>query len=310
MDARVFTEPQQGASYEQLLAIAIATERAGFEGFFRSDHYLRMGDGDGLPGPTDAWITLAGLARETERISLGTLVNSMTFRQPGVLAISVAQVGEMSGGRVELGLGAGWYEAEHSAYGLPFPDLGERFERLEEQLAIVSGLWDTPTGAAFNFEGTHYQVVDSPALPKPTPRRPRVIIGGGGKKRTPRLAATYADEFNLAFRSVDQFKPGVERVAAACDRVGRDPNELVYSTALVACCGENEAEITRRAANIGREVSELRQNGLCGTPSEILDRLEEWATVGVERVYFQVLDVTDLDHVALLGSEVIAHLPT
>src|SRR5664280_1958032 len=153
---RIFTEPQQGATYDALVVVAKATEDLGFDAFFRSDHYLRIGDGDGLPGPTDAWVTLAGIARETSRIRLGTLVTSATFRLPGPLAISVAEVDAMSGGRVELGLGAGWYEAEHTAYGIPFPPLGERFERLEEQLAVITGLWATPAGERFDFAGTRY----------------------------------------------------------------------------------------------------------------------------------------------------------
>jgi len=182
---RIFVEPQQGASYEQLLAVAQATEALGFDAFFRSDHYLSMG-GDGLPGPTDAWVTLAALARETTRIRLGTLVSSATFRWPGVLAITVAQVDAMSGGRVELGLGTGWYDGEHTAYGIPFPALGERFERLEEQLAILTGLWATPVGEKFSYSGTHYTLEDSPALPKPLQQPyPPLILGGAGARRTP-----------------------------------------------------------------------------------------------------------------------------
>jgi F420-dependent oxidoreductase-like protein len=284
--------------------MARAAEAAGFEGYFRSDHVLKMGGVDGLPGPTDAWVTLAGLARETERVTLGTLVTAATFRHPGMLAISVAQVDAMSGGRVELGLGAAWYEAEHAAYGLPFPPLGERFEHLEEQLAIVTGLWDTPEGKTFDFAGTHYQLSDSPALPKPA-RRPPVIVGGGGIRRTPRLAARYAAEYNQAFRPLDQFGPQRDRVRAACDAVGRDPDELVYSVALVVCCGADDDEIARRAAAIGRDVAELRDNGLCGTPDQIVDRCGQWISEGVERFYFQVLDLTDQEHVALIGAEVL-----
>src|SRR5271170_8030422 len=152
---RIFTEPQQGASYDQLLAVAGTAEDQGFDAFFRSDHFLAMGGGDGLPGPTDAWVTLAGLARDTTRIRLGTLVTSATFRLPGPLAVSVAEVDAMSGGRVELGLGSGWFEREHLAYGIPFGTRGERFDRLEEQLAIVAGLWATPPGESFSFEGAH-----------------------------------------------------------------------------------------------------------------------------------------------------------
>ena len=194
MQLRIFTEPQQGASYETLLRVARAAEELSFDAFFRSDHYLKIGDVSGLPGPTDAWATLAGLARETSRIRLGTLVSASTFRYPGALAITVAQVDHMSGGRVELGIGTGWYETEHAAYGIPFPSLAERFARYEEQLEVITGLWDVPDGGTFSFSGTYFTVADSPALPKPLQRpRPPLIIGGGGPRRTPRLAAKFAD---------------------------------------------------------------------------------------------------------------------
>ena len=309
MDLRIFTEPQQGASYATLLAAAQATEAAGFDAFFRSDHWLVMGDGDGLPGPTDAWTTLAGIARETDRVRLGTLVNSATFRLPGPLAITVSQVDEMSDGRVELGLGAGWYLGEHTAYGIPFPDLGERFEILEEQLAIITGLWATPEGQSFSHTGRHYEVADSPALPKPTQRpRPPVIVGGGGPRRTPRLAATYADEFNLPFRSQEDFVAQVGRVKGACEQQGRDPDELTYSIALVACVGSNDAEVARRAASIGGEVEELKTNGLCGTADEVLTRMAEWRDVGAQRIYLQVLDLDDLEHISFMGERFVGQL--
>ncbi len=305
---RIFVEPQQGASYEQLLAVALEAEAGGFDAFFRSDHFLTMG-GDGLPGPTDAWVTLGALARETSRIRLGTLVTSATFRLPGVLAIEVAQVDAMSGGRVEIGLGAGWYDTEHTAYGVPFPPLGERFERLEEQFAILTGLWETPMGETFSFEGTHYQLKDSPALPKPVQRpRPPIIVGGGGPKRTPRLAATYADEFNLPFSSLADTEAQFGRVRAACEARGRDPESLGLSAAQVVCCGSDEAEVTRRAAAIGRQVDELRQNGAAGTPEEVVSRLRAFAEIGADTVYLQVLDLADLDHVRLLSREVLPQL--
>jgi F420-dependent oxidoreductase-like protein len=305
---RIFTEPQQGASYEDLLAVARTAEEAGFDGFFRSDHFLRMGDGNGEPGPTDAWITLAGLARETSTIRLGTLVSSATFRLPGPLAVTVAQVDAMSGGRVELGLGAGWFEAEHMAYGIPFSMLGERFERLEEQLAVITGLWRTPPGERFSFAGAYYQLEDSPALPKPVQQpHPPVIVGGGGTKRTPRLAARYADEFNI-FRPLPEVAAQFERVRAACESIGRDPATLTMSAAIVICCGTDDAEVRRRAKAIGRDVDELKAGGACGTPAEVIDRLGEYAAAGVARAYLQVLDLSDLDHVRLLGSEVLPHV--
>ena len=216
----IFTEPQEGATYDDLRKVAQRAEECGFDGFFRSDHFLAM-DTEGLPGPTDAWLTLAALAVQTSRIRLGTLVTSATFRLPGPLAIAVAQADQMSGGRIELGLGAGWFEAEHTAYGIPFPPVGERFDRLEEQLEIITGLWRTPVGERFTFHGDHYQLIDSPGLPKPaqTPGPP-VIIGGAGPKRTPALAARYADEFNVPFRTLEETRAVYERVREACAAPG------------------------------------------------------------------------------------------
>ncbi|MGP4111302.1 LLM class F420-dependent oxidoreductase [Streptomyces sp. 4N509B] len=306
MDLRIFTEPQQGAGYDTLLAVAKAAEDLGFDGFFRSDHYLSMGDSDGLPGPTDAWVTLAGLARETSRLRLGTLMTAATFRLPGVLAIQVAQVDAMSGGRIECGIGAGWYEAEHTAYGIPFP--AEKFARLEEQLAIVTGLWGTPVGETFSYEGRHYQLTDSPALPKPAQDRLPVIIGGGGPRRTPRLAARYADEFNMPFASVEDTAAQFERVRKAAEDAGRGAGDLVYSNALVLCVGRDEAEVARRAAAIGREPEELRRNGLAGTPGEVVEKIGRYAEVGSTRFYLQVLDLHDLDHLDLVASQVAPQL--
>ena len=308
MKLRIFTEPQMGATYDDLLAVARRTEETGFDGFFRSDHFLTMG-GDGLPGPTDAWVTLAGLARETRRIRLGTLMTAGTFRLPGPLAISVAQVDQMSGGRVELGIGAGWFEDEHTAYGIPFPSLGERFDRYEEQLAVVTGLWSTPPGETFDFEGTYYELVDSPALPKPVQDGGiPILVGGRGKKRTPRLAARYAAEFNVPFASSEDNARLFAGVRDACQEAGRDPSSMVYSSALVLCVGRDEHELARRAAVIGREVEELRSNGVAGTPSEVVDTLGRYAEAGAERVYLQVLDLADLDHLDLVASEVVPQL--
>jgi F420-dependent oxidoreductase-like protein len=309
MRLRIFTEPQQGASYGTLRRVAKAAEELGFDAFFRSDHYLSMGEGSGEPGPTDAWATLAALAVETSTIRLGTLVTAATFRLPGPLAITVAQVDEMSGGRVEFGLGAGWYDGEHRAYGIPFPPLKERFDRFEEQLAIITGLWSTPVGQTFSYDGAYYSLTNSPALPKPV-QRPRVpvIIGGGGARRTPALAARYADEFNAAFLSVEDTAAAFERVRAACVEAGRDPASMTYSAAHVTVCGKGEAELARRAAAIGRDLNELRSTGLVGTPSEIVDRIGGYAKAGATTVYLQILDLADLDHLDLLASEVLAQV--
>ncbi|MEY9858076.1 F420-dependent oxidoreductase-like protein [Catenulispora sp. GAS73] len=308
MDLRIFTEPQQGADYDTLLTVAKATEDLGFDAFFRSDHYLKMGDVTGAPGPTDAWITLAGLARETSRIKLGTLVSPATFRLPGPLAITVAQVDAMAGpGRVELGLGTGWFDQEHTAYGIPFPE--KRFGLLEEQLEIITGLWNTPDGATYSFKGEHYTLADSPALPKPvTKPHPPIVIGGGGPKRTPRLAARYAAEYNTSFRSFEDSERLFGTVRDAVAANGRSPESMTYSAALVACVGRDEAEFARRAAAIGREPAELRENGLAGTPAEVVDKLGRYAGIGTQRVYLQILDLSDLDHLDLIANDVMRQL--
>jgi F420-dependent oxidoreductase-like protein len=305
MKLRIFTEPQQGADYETLRNVAVAAEDLGFDAFFRSDHYLKIGDVSGLPGPTDAWATLAALAVETSRVRLGTLMTAATFRLPGPLAITVAQVDQMSSGRVEFGLGAGWYEAEHAAYGIPFPPVGERFDMLEEQLAIITGLWGTQEGETFSFDGAHYRVSDSPALPKPTQRpRPPVLLGGSGARRTPRLAARFADEFNVPFQSVQDSAAGFARIREACEAAGRYPASMTYSVAQTVCCGKDEAEFRRRAAAIGLEPAQAREHGLGGTPGEVAAKIAEFAEIGAERVYLQVLDLSDLDHLALIASDV------
>jgi F420-dependent oxidoreductase-like protein len=297
-----------GATYDDLLAVARRTEETGFDAFFRSDHYLTMG-GNGLPGPTDAWVTLGALARETSRIRLGTLMTSATFRLPGPLAISVAQVDRMSGGRVELGIGAGWFEAEHRAYGVPFPETRERFDRLEEQVAIISGLWRTPVGETFDFDGAHYQLSGSPALPKPAQDGGvPILIGGHGAKRTPRLAARYAAEFNVPFGSADDNARLFAGVRGACEEAGRDPASLVYSSAVTVCVGRDDAEVARRAAAIGRTPGEWRPSDVAGTPAQVVATLGRYAEAGAERAYLQVLDLADLDHLDLIAAEVAPQL--
>lgn len=305
----IFIEPQFGASYADQLRLARHAEQLGFDGFFRSDHYLTMedrlatGGPGGLPGPTDSWVTLGALAVQTSTIRLGTLVTSATFRLPGVLAMSVAQVDQMSAGRVELGLGAGWFEAEHTAYGIPFPAVGERFDRLEEQLSIVTGMWSTPVGERFDFVGRHYRLTDSPALPKPTqtPGVP-IIIGGRGPRRTPALAARFGDEFNVPFRSVRETAEVYQRVSAACAvpgarAQGRAP--LVLSAAQTVACGRTSEQAKARCATIGQTPL------LSGTPDQVVDAIGQFAQAGTQRMFLQVLDITDLDHLDVLASHVL-----
>jgi F420-dependent oxidoreductase-like protein len=309
MDLRIFVEPQQGASYADQLGVARAAEDGGFDAFFRSDHYLRIGAGDPNPGPTDAWVTLAGIARETFRIRLGTLMTSATFRYPGPLAIAVAQVDEMSAGRVELGIGAGWFEAEHAAHGIPFPPVGERFDQLTEQLEIITGLWGTPPGETYSYAGRHYQLSNSPALPRPAQRpRPPIIIGGVGPTRTPRLAARFADEFNVAFQTLPETARLFDQARSACVAAGREPASLRTTAALTVCCGRDDAELAQRATRIGQDLDQLRAKGVAGTPGEVVERLGTFRSAGADCVYLQVLDMGDLDQVDLLAAEVLPHL--
>ncbi|PGH41583.1 probable F420-dependent oxidoreductase, Rv1855c family [Micromonospora sediminicola] len=312
MRVSVFTEPHRGADYDDQLRFARLVEETGFEGFFRADHYRAMGDEPALPGPTDAWLTLAALARETSRIRLGTLVTSATFRLPGPLAVMVAQVDRMSGGRVELGIGAGWFEREHTAYGIPFPPVNERFDRLAEQLEIVTGLWRTPLGETYSFTGEHYRLADAPALPKPVQQPgPPVIVGGRGPKRTPELAARYADEFNMPFKSVAETAAAYERVREACDRTGRDASgraPLTLSAGVVVAIGRTDAEARRRAAPLHVTSALPPEDPVVGSPAQLVDRLGEFAAVGTTRVHLRLIDFDDLDHVELIAAEVLPQL--
>jgi alkanesulfonate monooxygenase len=254
----------------------------------------------------EGWSVLNALARETSRVRLGTLVSSVTFRYPGTLAIAVAQVDQMSDGRVELGLGAGWYEAEHRAYGMRFPGVAERFDQLEEALEVVTGLWTAPAGTTYSHAGTHFPIADSPALPKPVQQpRPPIIVGGGGPRRTPELAARYADEFNRGFVSVADTARQFDRVRAACETVGRNPDSLVYSVAQTVCCGADDAAVRSRADAIGVDLDELRASGLAGSPAELVDKIGQFAAIGATRVYLQTLDLSDLDHLELIAASVL-----
>jgi F420-dependent oxidoreductase-like protein len=312
MRVTVFTEPHRGASYDDQLRFARLVEAGGFEGFLRADHYQAMGDEPGLPGPTDAWLALAALARETTRIRLGTLVTSATFRLPGPLAVMVAQLDQMSGGRVELGIGAGWYEREHTSYGIPFPGVGERFDRLAEQLEVVTGLWRTPPGETYSFTGDHYRLVDAPALPKPVQvPGPPIIVGGRGPKRTPELAARYADEFNMPFKTVEETAEAYERVREACDRTGRAESgraPLTLSAGIVVAIGRTDAEAQRRAAPLHVKSALPPEDPVVGSPAQLVDRIGEFAAIGATRVHLRLIDLADLDHLELIAAEVLPRL--
>ncbi len=301
MALRIFVEPQFGATYGDQLAMAQAAETHGFDAFFRSDHFLTMG-GDGGPGPTDSWVTLGAIARETSTIRLGTLMTSATFRSPGHLAISVAQVDEMSGGRVELGFGAGWFEREHQAYGWPFPTaIGERFDRFEEQLAIVTGLWGTASGSTFSFSGDHYALADSPALPKPVQSPPPVIVGGLGAARTPRIAAQFAAEYNLPFGDVEAAQRQYARVREACEKAGRDPATMILSHAITVFCDDDEAAARARAESLGIPGPMLASAAI-GSPEQVAERLRQYGEAGATRSYLQLLEIGNLEHVQRLAA--------
>ena len=305
MDLRIFTEPQLGASHASLVAMAQATREHGFDGFFRSDHVLTMGGASGLPGPSESFVSLGAIAVQVPDIRLGTLVSSATFRHPSMLAIAAATVDDISAGRLELGLGSGWYEAEHTAYGLPFgASFGERFDRLTEQLEILTGLWATQS--TFDYDRRHYHLDGAPGLPKPVQRKNGVphiplILGGHGPKRTPALAARFADEFNVGFVSVEEIGAQIGRVRAACESVGRDPDALVYSTAQTTLVGTGET-LRRRVEASGGPSDGLAGRAMTGSVEQLLDQLDGYAAVGVQRVYLQLVDPTDLDQVAELAA--------
>jgi F420-dependent oxidoreductase-like protein len=301
MQLRIFVEPQFGATYSDQLAMAQAAESHGFDAFFRSDHFLTMG-GDGGVGPTDSWVTLGAIARETSRVRLGTLMTSATFRQPGHLAIEVAQVDEMSGGRVELGFGAGWFEREHQAYGWDFPtEIAERFDRFEEQLSIVTGLWGTENGSTYSFTGQHYALADSPALPKPVQQpAPPVIIGGMGARRTPRLAAQFAAEYNLPFGDVEAAQRQYGLVREACEKAGRDPATMTLSHAITVFCDDDETSARARAEALG-VPGPMLASAAVGSVEQVAARLREYADAGATRSYLQLLEIGNVDHVERLA---------
>ncbi len=305
MRMRVLLEPHHGATYAQILALARTTEEAGFDAFFRSDHYLGIDPDDTGYRPTDSWTTLAGLAVQTERVRLGTLMTASTYRRPGPLAITVATVDAMSGGRAELGIGAAWYEREHQFFGIPFPPLGERFDRLAEQLDIITGLWQTTPGERFSYHGKHYQLEECASIPRPA-ARPRIIIGGAGPRRTPALAARFADEFNSGMS--DGLAERFANFRRICEQSGRDPAGVRLSTTLPVCCGQTRREADRRAAALGEPGLRMLRMGITGTPGEVTGRLAELAAAGADTVYFHLYDVSDLDHVRLLGNEVLPQL--
>jgi F420-dependent oxidoreductase-like protein len=309
MRVRIFVGGERSVTYDQLVALARVAEECGFDGLFRSDHFLSTDPSSGTGSPTDAWITLAGLARETSTLRLGTLVSAATFRDPGALAVIAAQVDVMSGGRLELGLGTGYYEEEHVAYGISFPSLRERFDRLEEQLAVVTGLWTTPDGGHFVWRGEHYRLSVQGDLPRTAQQpHPPIIIGGSGRRRTPMLAARFASEFNIGLHSPAEAQTQYERVRQACEAVGRDPAQIRMSGVLIACCGSDERDVVRRARVIGLPLEQLYAAGATGTPAQVIARCREGQMAGAETLYLQIRDIDDHDHLRLIGEQILPSL--
>jgi F420-dependent oxidoreductase-like protein len=297
-------EPRHGASYDEILTLALAVERAGFDAFFRSDHLFGVQPDDPLYRPTDSWTTLAGLARDTERVRLGTLMTAATFRSPGLLAAIVATVDEMSGGRAELGIGTAWYEREHQAFGIPFPARKERFDRLEEGLEVITGLWLAAGGQGFSFDGRYFQVADNRTPPRVTQRpHPPVIVGGAGAKRTPAIAARFATEFNSALSGIEEARERFARFGRACEAIGRDPATARLSGFAPVAIGSTEAQAQRRAEVVTSPG--IRQSMVIGSPGQLTERIAGLVDVGADTIYLHIFDIGDLDHIALIGAEVL-----
>jgi F420-dependent oxidoreductase-like protein len=304
-------EGQEGVSWEQWLALAAACEEHGIEALFRSDHYL----GGGAPyerEALDAWTTIAALAARTTTLRLGTLVSPVTFRHPSLLAKAVVVADHVSGGRVELGMGAGWMELEHRAYGFEFPSTRERMELLAEQIEIVHGQW---TEERFSFDGRHYRLEEAPGLPRPVQQpHPPIIVGGRALPGTVRPAVRFADEYNTLLASPEECRERRRRLDEACEAAGRDPATLTLSMMIASLLGRDEGELRERARLMAERgwggggggdelLARYRDRALAGTPDEAAERLAEFAAAGVERVMLQQLLHDDLDQVALIGRE-------
>lgn len=327
MQYALMLEPQQGMSYEDQLAAARRAESLGFDAFFRSDHFASFPGESGQP-TTDAWAVLAGLARETERITLGSLVSPVTFRHPGAFAKVVTTVDEMSGGRIEVGVGAGWNDDEHRQLGLEFPPIDQRADLLEDQLAILHGLWGEPDG--WSYDGiTGIRLRDSLMRPRPveTPdrpttsvgRRPRIIVGSSGSPRSYRLAARYADEYNLSSASPARAAEVRGKLAQACRAIDRDPDTLARSAMTGVIVGRTEDEVVRRERQLleafGSEaetaeawLEERRQRWVYGTPDQAHAQIERFAEAGIGRIMLQDFLPWDLDMVDVMGEELVGRL--
>lgn len=307
----VMLEPQEGGTYDEMAALALKAEALGFGGFFRSDHYHPMN----VPlesDSSDAWAVLAGLARDTRRIRLGTMVSPMTFHYPGEFAKLVATIDQMSGGRIEVGMGAGWFEKEHVAYGLPFPDAKGRMDRLEDALEICTRLWSD--GVGHSYEGKQFSIKDAPGYPKPAQRpHPPIIIGGGGARRTPRLAARFADEWNT-FGGLNQFNTRKQRLLDACAAVGRDPSTIRLSSAGVTIVGVDEQDLRRRVQirldhnnqkdDVDEWIKTMQGDGwYVGTVDQVAEQVRALKAAGCTRWYFQLVPVNDYGMLEIIAKE-------
>jgi F420-dependent oxidoreductase-like protein len=308
---RVMLEGQEGHSYADLLRVACTSEKLGIGGMFRSDHWLPI-MGDRQIDATDAWATLAGLARDTTRIRFGALVSPMTFRHPSELAKQAATIDHMSGGRVEVGFGAGWYDGEHAAYGIPFPPLKERFDRLEESLEVCTRLWSSASSAS--FDGRYYKLDNAPGQPKPVQQPLPVIIGGRGAKRTPDLTARFAAEYNTG-ASIAEWSVRRARVVAACERIGRDPSSIVYSWMSATCVGFSEADAwkeaerrfshARRTGDVRAWVAEQRANGMVfGGAEQAAETLSAALAAGASRWYLQIVPSPSDELLEMIATEI------
>jgi F420-dependent oxidoreductase-like protein len=311
----IMTEPQEGGTYDEILALAQKTEALGFEGFFRSDHYMPVNSN--IPPTavsTECWATLAGLARETKRLRLGTMISPMTFHYPGEFAKIVATIDQMSGGRIEVGMGGGWYGKEHAAYSLPFPDAKGRLDILEDTLEICTRLWSD--GVGHSYQGRVFSITDSPGSPKPAQRpHPPIIIGGGGARRTPRLAAQFGDEFNI-FGGINTFNTRKQRLLDACAAHGRDPSTIKLTAACVTVVGTDEADLKRRVKirldfnneknDPGEWIAMMRGDGwLVGTVEQVAEQVRELKAAGAQRIYFQLVPLDDHGMLEIIANDVI-----
>ena len=303
-----FLEAQEGATYEQQLAVAQAAERSGYTGFFRADH-LRATKGAGLPGATETWVTLAGIARETSSIRIGSLMNITEFRHPAVLALQVAQVDAMSGGRLELGVGTAWYEPEHPAFGLAFGEVRERVTRLREQLDVLDALWSAEPDSPVDYAGETVAFVGNPDLTRPVAGRVPVIVGGRGGEGEAELAARFGTEFCANFAPPELAASFYDAAAAECGRIGRESATLRRSVIQTILTGPDEASRAQRLSRLSPHSQQMVQNELFGTVDQVVDKLGRYREIGVDRVYLNFPQADDVEYVQWVAQAILGQFP-